>query len=247
MVLIVGTPQGRQTAMAQTVLPKLRTIAVELGFGLEQVGVTGATMTGTADVLAKLQMSHAQTLLFFDVNAAARRIETLPWVAKAEMTRRFPGELHVEIQERVPFALWQMSNGLYLIDSQGRTLGRTNDRAAPNLPRVSGTGAAYEAGHLMTVLALYPDVVSRLRVAERIGGRRWRLMLKNGSAIDLPSGGEARALGTYASHPMLAGVIDQPDAIVDLRLHDRIVVRRTNGKTAVMRPIPGATGAHRGG
>lgn len=202
----------------------LETLAVALGFGLDQVSVSGNRFTPADAVFAALDLDTTRTLFSFDPATTARRIEELPWVARAEISRIVPGGLDIRIQERKAFALWEADGALSLIDDRGRVLGRTDQRAAPNLPLVKGKGAAEKASGLMTMLAGYPVIASRFRHAERIAGRRWRIELNNGSLIELPGDRAAAALALIDGQPFVRGLIETPNQRIDLRAPGRVAV-----------------------
>ncbi|MEO1544699.1 MAG: FtsQ-type POTRA domain-containing protein [Pseudomonadota bacterium] len=243
----LSTDQWQSTSWARSLSSHARAVVVGTGFGLDQVGVSGATMTGTSAVLDRMEMDQVRTLLLFDLKAAANRIEQLPWVKTAEITRRYPGQLHVKVHEREAFALWQTDKALKLVDIDGRVLAVTNTRMAPKLPVVSGRGAPETAAELMRVLVGYPTVTEQLRAAERVLDRRWRLSLVNGSQIELPSQGAARALATIARMPGLRRLLSEPNTSIDLRVNGIVSVRQPGARTATTFPVSGGRRVHRGG
>lgn len=109
----------------------LKTLAAEkteeallgLGFGIDQVSLYGHRFTSDRDIFQALDLQHARTFAAFDAVAALRRVENLPWVDTAQITRLYPGGLKVEVRERQPAALWDYKGKTYLIDDTGRALG----------------------------------------------------------------------------------------------------------------------------
>jgi cell division septal protein FtsQ len=97
---------------------------------------------------------------------------------------------------------------------------------------VAGAGAATNAQALFKMLAGYPELMSRLAVAERIGDRRWSLKLTHGPEIDLPADAEAEALARLMARRRGGRLIDRDVAGLDLRVADQIVVRRDPVKTS---------------
>jgi hypothetical protein len=55
-----------------------------------------------------------------DIDAARARVEALPWVKQATLTKLFPDTLDIAVVEREPFALWQYAGVVRLIDDEGR-------------------------------------------------------------------------------------------------------------------------------
>ena len=78
---------------------------VFVGFGIENVEITGHKETSELAILEKLEI--AGSLVAFDVAGAQERIAELPWVARATVRKFYPSTLSVLVEEREPFALWQ--------------------------------------------------------------------------------------------------------------------------------------------
>jgi cell division protein FtsQ len=200
-------------------------IAHELGIAIEQVSVVGQRHTADADVFEALDLPNVRSMLHFDSRAARARIERLPWVATAALTRLHPGQLEVRLTERKPFALWQRGERHFIIDETGRVLAAVPAAAMPDLPRVAGEGAAAEAGALFAELARAPHIKARLEVAERIAERRWTLHLSGGATVHLPADRETRALEALVADARLTRLLARPGSVVDLRAPARAAVR----------------------
>ena len=195
------------------------------GLGLEEVSLTGHRFTSDLDVFDALDLPNAHSFVAFDTGAARARIERLPWVATAAITRVYPGQLEVRITERTPFALWQRDGRHQLIDATGRVLSAVKPEDYPRLPRFSGEGAAVEAASLVALVDRHPDLRARLLEAERVGERRWTLHLQGNVTLHLPADREAVALGEVAASDGLKAIIEGRDRIVDLRASRRITTR----------------------
>ncbi len=213
-------------------IPSADRIAEAAGLGIDQVAITGHRYTTDAAIFTALDLDEARSIATFDPVAARERLEALPWVKHAALTRLYPGQLNVRISERSSFALWRRSGVLYLIDQSGHVLTATDERAAPKLPLVEGEGAGEHAAELLSLLADYRDIASRLERSERIGSRRWRLFLHGQVIIDLPVEQVPRALRLVSSAPSLRKVLEDGHSIVDLRASGRAAVRPINGIAA---------------
>ncbi|HYD16305.1 MAG TPA: cell division protein FtsQ/DivIB, partial [Hyphomicrobium sp.] len=153
------------------------------------------------------------------------RIERLPWIDTAELTRVYPGRLDIRVTERKPYAVWTRADRHYLIDKTGRTLAAVSGESLPDLPRFAGEGAASEAATLLENLARYPVVASRLEEAQRISERRWRLKLANATTIELPADGEVGALEELAQDADLSKVVAAGRSTLDFRGPGRVAIR----------------------
>lgn len=225
LLFVTMTEGGRNARHAEPALPELERLADAIGLGIDQVSVTGHRFTPDGDIFDALQLGQNRLLPGFDSAAAQRRIEALPWVRSAELTRVLPGRIDVRITEREAFASWNRGDDEVLIDLGGRVLQRVPKGSVANLPRVAGEGAGPEAIGLLALLSRYPALMANLDEARRVGGRRWRIALKNGSRIELPPDGEALVLDALASDGALEGLVAGAPRSVDLRAAGRIAVQ----------------------
>ena len=104
-----------------TFLPAADEIRALAGLGIDQVTLTGHRFTLDRDIFDALDLANAGSLVTFDAGEARSRIEQLPWVSTAAISRVFPGSLDVRITERRPSALWVTT---------AREISRRRDRAA---------------------------------------------------------------------------------------------------------------------
>ena len=130
----------------------------------------------------------------FDGAAARARIEALPWIETASISRVYPGSLDIRVTERKAAALWMKGERANLIDAGGRVLSGVKPGTPVNLPRVAGKGRPQQAKALLDLVMRYPSIWERFELAERVGERRWTLHLKDRVTIHLAADREAVAL-----------------------------------------------------
>ena len=154
----------------------------------------------------------------------------MPWVESAQITRVFPASLRVEIRERQPSALWQRGRNTYLIDVSGRVLGLAAEPQLWSLPRIAGEGASNEAALIIATLDRYPEIRRELAYGERKGERRWSLVLKNGTRLELAADRESEGLDQISRNSDLKRALTGPAFVVDVRTPGRLVMRPANGE-----------------
>src|SRR5690606_22081302 len=154
-----------------------------------------------------LDLANVKTFAALDTAAVKARIERLPWIDTAELTRVYPGRLDIRVTERSPYALWTRADRHYLIDKTGRVLAAVSGDTLPKLADFLGEGAATEAAPFMAQLARYPELAANFATAERVSDRRWRLKLSNETTIELPADGEVAALETIAGDDALKRLV----------------------------------------
>lgn len=224
------TDGGRQTRSIAPLLPDTDQVLSWTGLRINQVGLSGQRFTSDTDIFNAIDLPHARSLLSFDSTAARKRIEELPWIERVSISRVYPGALDIRVSERKPAALWLKGGREYLIDASGRVLSAVKPGTQTGLPRVSGAGAATQARALLDLMRRYPPIMERLKLAERVGERRWTLHLKGGVTLHLGADREAPAFAALSSADGLGTLLTGHDLIIDLRARGRITVRPNTPK-----------------
>jgi cell division protein FtsQ len=202
------------------------------GLGVTEIQIDGRANTPERLLRATLGVSVGDPILGFSVEQAARRIETLSWVAHATVERRLPGTIVVRLQERRPFAIWQNNGKFMLIDRTGQVVTNENVADFRQFPLLVGPGAPDGAAALIDALNDHPAIASRVVAAVRIGERRWNLQMKPGTEVLLPEGHEAAALDRLSQLEEQHKLLDRPLARIDMRLPTMLVLHPAQPATA---------------
>jgi cell division protein FtsQ len=90
---------------------------------VDRVEVKGAQHTSVSAVLATTGLrERGHPMVGVDRFALAHRIERLPWVDRAEVTRKWPNVVRVLIVERVPLGVIGVPGGVAVVDAKGRVV-----------------------------------------------------------------------------------------------------------------------------
>jgi cell division protein FtsQ len=146
---------------------------------LDRIVVVGAVHTGPDEARFASGLRRGQRLLDVDAGVAVRGVETLPWVAHATVSTRWPGEVRIRVVERRPvaFTVSQAGNAA-LVDGTGRVLDWV-DVPPPGLAALAGLPPAGPAGSglgtggmaaLTVAVALPPELVGRTAGVSPAGG-----------------------------------------------------------------------------
>lgn len=209
--------------------------AAEIGFRVKDMLVAGKQETKPEALMAALRIGYGDPILAFDATAAKARIEALPWVLSASVERVLPDTIIVRVQERQPLAVWQNRGEYQLIDATGKPIpGAALDRFA-NLLQVVGEDAPAHAADLVRLLRTEPALAGRVKAAVRVGDRRWNLRLDNGVDVRLPEQDAQAAWARLADYERTHKVLERDVQVLDLRLPDRLIVRRPGDAP----PVPG--------
>lgn len=223
--ITVYAPHLDSASLQDQFTQKSRAILRTLGFGIDQVFLTGQRYTADSDVYDALDLPNVPTFAEFDAPAALKRIERIAWVDTAQITRAYPSTLKIAIQERIPAAIWARAGQSLLVDMTGRVLGPLPKESGWDLPLVSGEGANIELAALLIALQNAKDIAAVFHHAERIAERRWRLVLKNGSQIELAADREAEGLDRVLHNRQLTAALAGAPVTIDVRTPARAAVR----------------------
>lgn len=217
--------------------------AVELsssvGFRVHEVLVVGRNETGRAALLDALGVDHGSAMFDFDVDLARERIEALPWVRRATVKRLLPATILIGIEERQPLALWQNKGAFGLIDDEGIVITRKNLGRFGHLLTVVGEDAPLHVAVLLEMLGTQPELMKHVSAAVRVGTRRWNIRMKDDMDVRLPEQGAATAWSRFAEYERLHGLLERDLEIVDLRVPDRLIVRKRGDENRKTIPTPG--------
>ena len=139
-----------------------------------------------------------------------------------------PDTVLLHIEERKPLALWQNKGDFHLIDEEGSVILRQGLERFSDLPIVVGPDAPAHAKALLETLQAEPELMDRVRAAVRVSGRRWNLVLENGVDVQLPEDDPRGAWLRLAEYERQHRVLERDVEALDLRLPDRLIVRKAS-------------------
>ncbi len=196
------------------------------GFGVVQVSLKGHRFASDMDIFEALGNTTRKSIIGFDLPKAREDLARLAWIKEADITRRFPDQLVVRVEERAPYAVWESEGRFWLIDRNGRKLAPVENKTFADLPYVTGAGANTEIAAFRDLLKNFSNLDTRLYSISRIGGRRWTLTLKTGLVVHLPAEQPKPALSRLNRLMLENQTIMNGRRIVDLRLPDRIIIQK---------------------
>jgi cell division protein FtsQ len=196
----------------------LSDLATQAGFGISKVHLIGARHTPPGMVLTTLGFRLGQSIFGADVHAARERLLGLDWIKSAEVRRRYPDDITVTVVEKKPFALWRDAAGhIWVIERDGSLITDKGYEEFLKLPHFIGTGAPKNAAAIVDALPGHRAVAARLEGIQRVGERRWNLVLDNGVVVQLPEKGWRKELDTLESLIVDKGILERDVTQIDLR------------------------------
>ncbi len=232
-VLFVSvTDGGRVVRPAAPLMAQLDHVLARAGLGIGEVIITGHRRTTEAEISDRLSLRGRHSLWLLDLTEMKRRVEALPWVAEATISRSLPDRLLVSVRERVPVAVWSDGRrpGVF-IDEDGKALGASGTAVAGGLPVYFGKGGRAHAAAMRAAMLGLDELAKQVRVFEWTAERRWTLHLVSGQVIQLPETGWHLALAGLMRGQPGQRLLDADFSILDLRVSGETVLRgRASGR-----------------
>jgi cell division protein FtsQ len=193
---------------------------------VDDVVVAGTAHMTEGEVLGAAGIHHGDAMVDVGTSAAEARLRRLPWVATARVSRSWPGEVDVNISERVPAALApDLAGSLALVDAQGRVLVWL-PAPLPNVTVIEGLAPAGPPGTTMAapaagLLAVAAAVPASLRPQVAAVGLDpvdgIRLRLASGARVVVGTADDLAAK-LRAAELVLSGVETTGMATLDVRV-----------------------------
>lgn len=190
------------------------------GILTKNVIITGNKYFSKTQIQALFEKELNKPILYLNMNEKLEHISKIPWIKHISIQRIFPNTILINIDERIPIAIWQTNHNLYLIDSEGIKLCKA--KSNKNYITISGNNANLEAKELIYCLRKYD--IRDVSHAYFIGKRRWDIEIK-GITLRLPEENIDNAIKTY-KNLLLEDIVTPDVSIIDLRLKNKIIVRK---------------------
>lgn len=201
-----------------------------LGMRIEDILSEGRQRTSAGEIYRILEPYYGQSILSVDIGAIQQRLQSLPWVREAAVTRQFPDRLRTTIKEHRPIAIWQPSAGQStmgpaLVSDRGDIIQISVVSPYRHLPILSGADAPAGAADLLRLVGSEPSLGRLVTGAERVDGRRWNVFVDGRIEVRLPEREPELAWQRLARLHDREALLTRAIEAVDLRLGDRVIVR----------------------
>jgi cell division protein FtsQ len=200
--------------------------------------ISTLTTTGTSAriplpmVNAALKPYVAQGFLWVNPKQVRHTLDTLPWVANAEVRRVWPDRLQIDIKPEVPVARWLGGAG-QMVNAQGQVFSVPPGQVPGNLANLEGP--ADSGARLIAQMAKFNQILTPLGVKvldlqeNQRGG--WRCILSNKVRLLLGSENILPALTRWVAIVSQVKEYLVPGATMDLRYTNGFAVAMPTAAT----------------
>jgi cell division protein FtsQ len=233
--LVIADRTGLTDRARFAAMDRLVALTDGMGMRIADVLTEGRQRTSAGEIYRILEPYYGQNALSVDIAAIQQRLQSLPWVRDATVTRLLPDRLSAQLVEHRPIALWmpqvgprvagQPPAGPALVSDRGDIIQVSELSPYRHLPILSGADAPAAAPDLLRLLQAEPELAERVTGAERVDGRRWNVFVDGRIEVRLPEREPALAWTRLARLDRDDRLLARAIEAVDLRLEDRVVVR----------------------
>lgn len=196
------------------------------GLSVQAIAIEGLEQLSADDVLEYAQLQNGQLLFALSLPELKARLEAHPMIAKASLSRHYPGELSVVIREREAVALWQYQGQAHWIDASGVVMQSPNQQ--PNQPTiiVTGNAAPKHFPELWQLLHRFPEMRDRVEAVQWVGSRRWNIWLMDETRLLLPeTAAMPEALARLMQMHRQYQLLDRAVSVIDMRIEGQMFIR----------------------
>lgn len=203
-------------------------------FQIQVMAIDGAGPQVSQQVRQVLPIDFPISSFDLSLEEMQAKVTALDAVQSAQLRIR-QGVLQIDIVERQPSVLWRTEEALTLLDNGGVRVGTAESRSHhADLPVIAGEGAEIVVGEALELYAVAGPLRGRLRGFERMGERRWDVVLDRDQRILLPESGAVRAFERTIAMDQAVDMLSRDLLAVDLRLPHRPTIRMSKLATQEM-------------
>ncbi len=218
------TQPDRKAAISTKYTEFVEAIKARPEFQVTSVVVEGAEGQTLLEVQDTVKVTFPVSS--FDVDADALRASILELSAVEEASVRVVagGILEVSVDERKPVAYWVTYDGTFSLDAEG-VLIREVFETDSGLPIIAGMGAPKVVGEALEIIKSGQGISDPIRGLERVGLRRWDIVLESALRIQLPEQDPVAAVDAVAEQMEISQLVDMGVEVVDMRIARRPTIR----------------------
>jgi len=215
---------------------------------VKQVKVEGNRIVATNEIVQLMQAPFGTLLYKADLTSIQKNVLSHYYIKDAVVERNLPNTIRVTVKERIPIAIINRSEPLYL-DDEGVVLPRSVAKKMFDLPVISGITTPEQL--LLGSHVTQPDVLEAMQLLAVVKIVN-RPLSYNISEIQVRNGGDIVLFAAESGVPIIFGRGDMANKIarlevfwdtivrtrgpqnlqyIDLRYKDQIVARWTNDQS----------------
>jgi len=234
---IILSDAGRREAFELKIAEVRRSIEERPEFMVKLMAIGGASIAVAQEIRQSLPLQFPMTAFDLDLEAMRADIAKMDVVANVDVLVR-SGILQINVVERTPALVWRSYEGVILLDADGHRVAPIGNRMQrPDLPLIAGEGADKYVAQALDILAATGPLAGRVRGIERMGERRWDLVLDRRQRILLPEQHPIAALERVIALSKAQEMLARDLTVIDMRNEQRPTIRIAESAIEELRRI----------
>ncbi len=227
----------RREAIALKIAEMRRSIEERPEFMVKLMAIDGASDVVATDIREGLPLEFPMTAFDLDLEEMRAGIAAMDVVDSVDVIVR-SGVLQINVVERAPAVVWRSYQEVVLLDASGHRVIPVASRADyPDLPLIAGLGADKHINQALDILSATGPLAGRVRGIERMGERRWDLVLDRSQRILLPEENPIAALERVIALSKAQELLARDLTIIDMRNGHRPTIRIADSAIEELRRI----------
>ncbi|HAY51985.1 MAG TPA: hypothetical protein DCY30_08165 [Acidimicrobiaceae bacterium] len=103
-------------------------------FDVDEIVIEGVSIELEGEVIEAADINKGKPLLEVDSSSSSKRIEAIPWVREARISRSWGGTITIRVSTREPVAAFLSEEGWVVVDIEGRVLDKEDELPYDLLP-----------------------------------------------------------------------------------------------------------------
>ncbi len=190
-------------------------------FKIQNIEITNNHLIDKKRIRKKLSKINNKSIIFIKRNDIERSLESIEFLEKIEVKKKYPNTIVVKIYETKPVAILFKNNNKYLIDSSSNLIPYSKIFSTYDLPNIFGDGAEKDFIIFYNQLKNNNFIIKEIENFYYFQIGRWDLQLFDNKTIKFPSNKIEEAI--QRSVKLLNHKNFKNYNIIDLRIHGKIV------------------------
>ena len=191
-------------------------------FKIQNIEIVNNHIINEGEIYKKLAHIYEKNILFIKRNDLEKPLKSIDFLEKIEVKKKYPNTVIIKVYETKPVAILFKKNNKYLLESSSNLITFKENVFNDDFPSIFGEGAEKNFINFFNQLKNNNFPRQRIKNYYYFQIDRWNIQLLNDQIIKFPPNKITEAIRQSAK------LLNHKDfknySIIDLRVHDKIVV-----------------------
>ncbi len=196
-------------------------------FKLKEIEITQLSFLKIEEILDIIALPNDISILDIDVLPYQKKLEQNFWVQKAEITKKYPNIIKINVTEKKPKYIWENKQKIYILNESGDILTEISIDELPrfdNLIVVIGNDVTKFLLNLTGFIETDQYIYQKINLLEWVGNRRWNIKFVNDMILKLSQENPKGSWKKFIEMNQKLHFFDNQIKTVDLTVNNRIFI-----------------------